>query len=735
MVDKQQTDKPPSASLELDGIPLALEEIVMALPYTPSDADLSLINRAYRFAESAHAGQKRLSGEDYIIHPICTTVLLALQGVDATTLAAGLLHDVLEDTAITAEQLRKEFGEVITRLVQGVSKVSNYDLENVEDAELDNMRKMLFAMAKDVRVVLIKLCDRLHNLRTIEYLPPERRLVHAEETLNIFAPIAHRLGMAQLRWEMEDYAFRELYPKDYFEIANSVATRRATREKNIKFLIKEMNQLLTEGGIKADIAGRPKHLYSIWMKMKRENLPFDEIYDLLAVRVITESVKDCYAVLGLAHSHSTPIPGRFRDYIATPKPNMYRSLHTTVIHTSGLMVELQIRTREMHYIAEYGIAAHWHYKETGGRKASKSELDWLKSLLEWQGEVTNQREFLSHVQGDLFADEIFVLTPKGKVIALPRGSTPLDFAYHVHTDLGNHTTGARVNGHMMPLRTELANGDVVEILSSQSHNPSRDWLNIVHSNRARNKIRQFFKLQELEALVSVGREILRRLLHRRPGGLNRLLTSKEMAQYLTQRGISEKEFFYRVGNGTISARDVVEEVFPHPIIAPVKEETEGECLPLTEDTNSICNDIYVDGMANVELRLARCCHPRPGDSILALVTRGRGVSIHRMDCGNVQAEELQPRILPARFAGTTSGPVRVNITIQAGDRRGILVELLQIMNEQGGDVKSAKVDTNRRGGVLRFDVALPNAEMLPRLRSSLSMVESVHSVRMETIQS
>jgi guanosine-3',5'-bis(diphosphate) 3'-pyrophosphohydrolase len=707
-----------------------IKEILTALPYLLPVRELEQLLHAYNFAAQAHKGQKRLSGDDYIVHLEQTDLILAQHGVDVATLIAGLLHDVLEDTAVTYDGLAHEFDRNIADLVAGVSKVGKYDLGRMQqgEPETDNLRKMFFSMAKDLRVVLIKLADRLHNMRTIEFLPPNKRVATSRETLDIFAPIAHRLGMAQIRWEMEDHAFREVHAQEYFQIVEKVSERRAAREKAIAELIHEIQELLKEGNTRAEVLGRPKHFYSIWSKMQRETLPFEEIYDLLAARIIAKSIKDCYGILGLVHSKWTPIPGRFRDYIAMPKPNMYRSLHTTVIHPSGKRVEVQIRTEEMNREAEFGIAAHWQYKEHGARKATKSELDWLESLLEWQGEAANPREFLSGVQVELFADEIFVLTPKGKVVALPRGATPLDFAYHIHTDLGNMTTGARVNGRMVPLRTELMTGDVVEIVTSPGHEPSRDWLNLVRTSRARNKIKQFFKAQESELLVSVGREILRKLMHRRPGGLNQLLQSKQIANYLTQKGISQKEMFYRVGNGSLNPHTLLDDVYPKPAVIPAVEViAEAEETAQTELTEKV----LVEGLADVELHLAKCCNPKPGDAIMALVTRGGGVSIHRLDCGNIQFAELAPRLLSARFLSDDKVPVQVTVVLTATDRKGLLLEMIQIITEQGGNVSAARVDVKGQLATLRFTVSMPHISDLPKMRTALSMVDAVKSVRLE----
>jgi GTP diphosphokinase / guanosine-3',5'-bis(diphosphate) 3'-diphosphatase len=714
----------------LDSLPAIIKEMLLALPYLPPIKEIEQLLHAYSFAAEAHKGQKRLSGNDYIVHLEQTALILAQHGVDVATMTAGFLHDVLEDTSVTYEKLKQEFDKNIADLVAGVSKVGKYDLGRMQqgEPESDNLRKMFFSMAKDLRVVLIKLADRLHNMRTIEFLPTKSRISTSRETLDIFAPIAHRLGMAQIRWEMEDHAFHELHPQDYIQIAQKVAEQRAAREKAITELIRETRDLLNEGGIKAEVVGRPKHLYSIWSKMQRENLPFEEIYDLLAVRIIAESVKDCYGILGLVHSKWTPIPGRFRDYIAMPKPNMYRSLHTTVIHPSGKRVEVQIRTEEMNQEAEFGIAAHWQYKEHGARKATKSELDWLESLLEWQGEAANPREFLSGLQVELFADEIFVLTPKGKVVALPRGATSLDLAYHIHTDLGNMTTGARVNGRMVPLRTELMTGDVVEIVTSPGHEPSRDWLNLVRTSRARNKIKQFFKAQESELLAGVGKEILRKLLHRRPGGLNHLLDSKELKNYLAQRGFGVKELFYRIGNGSINPHAFLDELLPKPVLAPVPEAI---AEPAAAVPAEVTEKILVEGLADVELRLAKCCCPRPGDAIMALVTRGAGVSIHRLDCGNIQFPELAPRLLSARFLAKVEKPTQVNLIITAEDRKGLLMDMIEIITEQGGDVSAAKVDVKDTMATLRFTVSVPHSTDLPKVRTALSMVEAVKAVRLE----
>lgn len=600
--------------------------------------------------------------------------------VDAVTIASALLHDVVEDTSVSIEEIWRRFGPEIATLVDGVTKLSRLTGLSVEDRQAENLRKMFLAMAKDVRVIFIKLADRLHNMRTLSYLPPDRQKVISKETLDIFAPLAHRLGMWRIKWELEDLSFKYLEPEKYREISKLVAKTRKEREEYIQEAISIIRSSLDSHGIKADIQGRPKHLYSIYMKMKRDNLTFDQIYDLLGIRVIVESTKDCYTVLGIVHSLWRPIPGRFRDYIAVPKSNMYQSLHTTVIGPRGEPLEIQIRTYEMHRIAEYGIAAHWKYKEGKTDQDFDVKLSWLRQLLEWQKDMQDAKEFVEQVKVDLFEDEVFVFTPKGDVVSLPKGATPIDFAYRIHTEIGNHCVGAKVNGRIVPLDYKLNNGEIVEILTSKSATPSLDWLSFVATSSARNRIRQYFKRLKREENIARGRELIEKELRRIQGDLLDKMKELDWAPLLEAFDLEDpEELFLAVGNG---------EIAPSQIQQVLQKSTKEEkILGLPKREESV--GIYVDGADNLLVRLARCCSPLPGDEIIGYISQGRGITVHRKECTNVKNLPKE-KLIAVHWNADNVHKFNARIDVYARDRVGLLKDILTEVSNLGSNVYDAR---------------------------------------------
>lgn len=600
--------------------------------------------------------------------------------VDAVTIASALLHDVVEDTRISIEEIEKRFGQEIATLVDGVTKLSKLTGLSGEERQAENLRKMFLAMAKDVRVIFIKLADRLHNMRTLSYLPPDRQKIISKETLDIFAPLAHRLGMWRIKWELEDLSFKYLEPEKYREISRLVAKTRKEREEHIQEAISIIKSNLDSLGIKADIQGRPKHLYSIYMKMQRDNLTFDQIYDLLGIRVIVESTKDCYTVLGIIHSLWKPIPGRFKDYIAVPKSNMYQSLHTTVIGPRGEPLEIQIRTYEMHRIAEYGIAAHWKYKEGRTDQDFDIKLSWLRQLLEWQKDMQDAKEFVEQVKVDLFEDEVFVFTPKGDVVSLPKGSTPVDFAYRIHTEIGNRCVGAKVNGRIVPLDYKLNSGEIVEILTSKSATPSLDWLSFVATTSARNRIRQYFKRLQREENIVRGRETLEKELKRIQGDLPDKMKELDWAPLLEAFDLKDpEELFLAVGNGEITPQQIIQ------VLQKSGKEEKVLSLPKREESTGV----YVDGADNLLIRLARCCSPLPGDEIIGYISQGRGITVHRKECVNVKNLPKE-KLIEVRWHADNIHKFNARIDVYARDRVGLLKDVLTEISNLGSNVYDAR---------------------------------------------
>lgn len=698
----------------------------------PTDDDWALVEKAYAFAFRAHAGQRRESGEYFITHPLGVALILAELGLDLTTIIAGLLHDVVEDTEVSLEEIRDTFGEEIASLVDGVTKLSRLDFASREEQQAETLRKMFIAMAEDIRVVLIKLADRTHNLRTLRFLNTHKQQEIARETMEIYAPLAHRLGIYKIKWELEDNAFRYLKPEAYYRLADKLAKKRREREQFINRLMGILHEKLDAVGLNAEIRGRPKHLYSIYHKMKEQDKDFNEIYDLTAIRVIVDSVKDCYGALGTVHALWKPIPGRFKDYIAMPKPNMYQSLHTTVVVAENELVEVQIRTWEMHRTAEYGIAAHWRYKE---KITDEGEFDkklaWLRQLLEWQKDYRDAREFIENLKMDLFADEVFVFTPRGDVIDLPAGSIPIDFAYKIHTDIGNRCTGSRVNGRLVPLDYVLKTGDMVEIITAKHGTPSRDWLNMVKSAQAKNKIRSWFKRERRDENIEKGRELLERedrRLNHGPGLLKSELLD-EVAKKFNM--VSADDLFAAVGYGGIT---------PQQVIGKLREEYRRRCGLKEEPLPEIRPErrpsgahpgVIIEGVDNLLVRIARCCNPVPGDAITGLVTRGRGVSVHRRNCPNLaQFRSCSGRLLQAAWEEQVDRSYQVAIEVQAHDRTNLLADVMAAVTESRIQITAVNSRTDPdQTAIIHLTINVKDRLQLEKIMNRIKKVKDIFSVR------
>jgi GTP pyrophosphokinase len=705
--------------------------------YAPEGAE-ELIAGAYGVAHAAHRGQVRKSGEPFVYHPLATGAILAELRLDATTIAAALLHDVLEDTGVTKAELAGQFGDEVAEIVDGVTKLGNLPSGNLEEAQAESLRKMIVAMSRDVRVIIIKLADRLHNMRTLAYLKRETQLRKATETLEIYAPLAHRLGIYSLKWELEDLSFATLHPRRYEEIKRLVAARRGDREAFINGTAAELLRHLRETGADAEVHGRVKHFYSIYNKMVRRNKEFNEIYDLTGLRVVVDSVRDCYGALGVIHSIWKPIPGRFKDYIAMPKFNMYQSLHTTVMSNEGKLLEIQIRTHEMDTTAEYGIAAHWMYKH-GLTDRQVDRLTWLKSMMEWQQETTDSSDFMESLKGELVADEVFVFTPKGDVVSLPSGATPLDFAYHVHTEIGHRTIGAKVNDRIVPLDSELVSGDRVQVITGKNSGPSRDWLAVVQSGRARNKIRQFFNKADREDNLGLGREKLLGLLKKRRIGKVPSGILEDVARATNHP--SPDDMLAAVGSGTISAENVAGRIAD--LVQPKEEEevkpkTQSPALaplPLPGDAGPADDTgVRVVGSSGILTRLARCCTPMPGDDIVGYVSLGRGVVVHSSGCVNARAlrNKDAERFVEVEWAGGEGKLFTVELLVEALDRMHLLKDITSGISDAGVNIVSARVDTiEDRTALSRFAFkagSVPHVEEVIRKIRGIPDVYDVYRV-------
>ncbi|WOQ71289.1 bifunctional (p)ppGpp synthetase/guanosine-3',5'-bis(diphosphate) 3'-pyrophosphohydrolase [Bacillus stratosphericus] len=708
---------------------------------------IQFIERAYEYAENAHKEQYRKSGEPYIIHPIQVAGILVDLEMDPSTIAGGFLHDVVEDTDVTLEDLKEHFNEEVAMLVDGVTKLGKIKYKSQEEQQAENHRKMFVAMAQDIRVILIKLADRLHNMRTLKHLPQEKQRRISNETLEIFAPLAHRLGISKIKWELEDTALRYLNPQQYYRIVNLMKRKRAEREEYLDEVVNEVKDRVSEVNIKAEFSGRPKHIYSIYRKMVMQNKQFNEIYDLLAVRILVDSIKDCYAVLGIIHTCWKPMPGRFKDYIAMPKPNMYQSLHTTVIGPKGEPLEVQIRTVEMHEIAEYGIAAHWAYKE--GKESAESteeavfqkKLSWFREILEFQNESTDAEEFMESLKIDLFSDMVFVFTPKGDVIELPSGSVPIDFSYRIHSEIGNKTIGAKVNGKMVTLDHKLKTGDIIEILTSKhSYGPSQDWVKLAQTSQAKHKIRQFFKKQRREENVEKGRELVEKEIKNLEFDVKDILTAENLQKVADKFNFSNEEDMYAaVGYNGITALQVANRLTEKERKQRDQEEQEKTVQEVSVESKPYHGKkreagVRVKGIDNLLVRLSKCCNPVPGDSIVGFITKGRGVSVHRDDCPNVKTGEAQERLIPVEWEHEQPARNRkeynVEIEILGYDRRGLLNEVLQAVNETKTNISSVSGKSDRnKVATIHMAIFIQNINHLHKVVERIKQIKDIYSVR------
>lgn len=719
----------------------ALAEFMEYIHTYLTDDECDQVLKAFELADKAHEGQFRASGEPYIMHPLAVADILAHLQIDHITLMAALMHDVVEDTSYSKEDLEEMFGSEVAFLVDGVTKLNQFQYETKEDRQMENYRKMILAMAKDVRVVVIKLGDRLHNMRTLKHMRSDKQKRIAKETLEIFAPLAHRLGIFNVKWELEDLSFRYLEPEKYYDLVDQMKQKRQVREDIVNDTMSQLTKALSEAHIKADIKGRPKHFYSIYKKMKKDNRDLSQIYDLLAVRVIVDSIPDCYAVLGIAHSLWKPLPYRFKDYISMPKSNMYQSLHTTVIGTMGQPVEIQIRTWEMHRVSEYGVAAHWRYKE--GNKNGDKEFDqkvaWLRQVLEWQ-DTSNPTELVNALKLDVFSGEVFVFTPKGDVVKLPIGSVPLDFAYRVHTDVGHHCVGAKVNGKIVPLDYTLQNGDIVDIITSKTGRPSLDWLNIVGSSESKSKIRNWFKRENKAENIEKGLEALEKEAKRLNYTWKELIADNRLQQVTKQlKAGTEEEMFAACGYGGIPVSTVLLRLIELYKKSKEVEESKRSTEQIIEKLKSQGQKktkngtgVLVKGEAGVMVRMAKCCNPVPGDDIIGYITRGRGVSVHRCDCTSMghTPEDLE-RMIEVSWDGSSGESFHVGIDIQAYDRAGILMEVMAVLSELKITITNinAKVQEDTKNVSINVTVDIRDISQLDFVMTKLRRIREVYTVQ------
>lgn len=710
--------------------------LALAKTYLPPQ-DVELLQNAYDVARKAHESQFRKSGVPYIMHPIAVAEILLNMQMDAVTVAAAFLHDVVEDTEVSMDEIKKQFGQEIALLVDGVTKLGRIRYKSKEEQQAENHRKMFLAMAQDIRVILIKLADRLHNMRTLKHLPEEKQRKIANETLEIFAPLAHRLGIASIKWELEDIALRYINPQQYYRIVNLMQKKRTEREKYIEQVIVEIKKKLSDLKITSEISGRPKHLFSIYNKMVKQSKEFNEIYDLLAVRVIVKDIRDCYAALGIIHTLWKPMPGRFKDYIAMPKANMYQSLHTTVIGPNGEPLEVQIRTAEMHKTAEYGIAAHWAYKEGKSeiKESFENKLTWFRQIIEVQDNARDAQEFMECLKMDLFSDVVFVFTPKGDVIELPKGSVSLDFAYRIHSEVGNRCIGAKVNNKIVPLDQPLKTGDIVEVLTSKhSYGPSRDWLKIAKSSQAQNKIRAWFKKEKRDENILKGKEAVEVELKRQGFDLKDALTTENINEAISKYNFQvEEEMYAAIGYGGITAAQVVGR-----ITEKLRKQREEKAAPEIKGdykqdfTKRKTPDqgISVKGIDNLLVRFSRCCSPIPGDEIVGYITRGRGVSVHRANCPNIEHEEEKDRLIQVEWEGQLIQEYNVEIEVTGHDRSGLLNEVLNTVADSKTNIVavSGKADKNKVAKI-NMTIAINNVNHLHKVVERLKKIRDVYTVR------
>src|SRR5438093_5059281 len=708
----------------------SIEDVVAEARLHRPSLNIGLIERAHEVAAAAHEGQLRASGEPYITHPLQVTYYLAELQMDAETLAAALLHDVPEDTDMALVDIEKRFGREVTRLVDGVTKLSKFgSARTMEEQQAENIRKMFMAMAEDVRVVVIKLADRLHNMRTLEFLSPDKQVRIARQSMEIYAPLAHRLGMWQIKWELEDLSFKVLEPESYRKLAGMLADRRKERESFINKSIGILHKELAKVGIEAEISGRPKHLYSIYKKMERKGAEFNEIYDLHAIRLLVSDVKDCHAALGVVHSLWRPVPGQFDDYIAMPKANMYQSLHTAVIGPDAKPLEVQIRTHHMHEVSEAGIAAHWRYKEgSRGDRRYDEKLAWVRQLIEWQREVADATEFVEGLKLDLFQDQVFVFTPKGDVKDLPNGATPLDFAYRIHTDVGHRTIGSKVNNRLVPLDFRLHNGDIVEIITTKAaHGPSRDWLSIVRTHQARGKIRQWFKRQQRDENIVQGKELLDRELRRLAHETLATIDAEKLLEIARDAQLQEMDDFYAaIGYGAVSPSSVVGKIEVHDDAAI----TLPDVAPPSGTPSA--SGIRVKGVGDLLVRFAKCCSPIPGDPITGYVTRGKGVTVHRANCRSVLSEKEIERLIDVDWEALDQQTYPITIRITAVDRAGLLNEITNVVAEDKVNIVAASIGTHPDGtATITATIKVTSLQQLAKVLSRIERVRDVVSVTRE----
>ena len=704
--------------------------------------DSKLITRAYEYALKKHGNQLRKSGEPYIIHPLNVAYILAEIGLDEATICAALLHDVVEDTDTTNEDIVKEFGEEIAQMVAGVTKLSNIQFSSAEEQQVEDYRKMFLAMGKDIRVILIKLADRLHNMRTLKHLSRERQIANAKETMDLYAPLANRLGVYSLKWELEDLSFKYLYPEEYHELVEGINKKRDERLQFIEKIMNDIRVQLKKQRIDAEVTGRAKHLYSIYRKMKRDNKTLDQIYDLFALRILVNNVKDCYTALGVVHELYSPMPGRFKDYISVPKPNMYQSIHTTLLGENGTPFEVQIRTWEMHRIAEYGIAAHWAYKEAsylGSKKSVKVEGDklaWLRETLEWQSEIEDPQEFLNTLKTELFEDEVYVFTPKGMIKILPRGATPIDFAYSIHEEIGNHMTGCKINSKMMPIVTPLESGDIIEIITSDnSTGPSRDWLKFVKSTKAKNKILGFFKKAQKAENIEKGKDLIDKEIKRIGLSHTELFKPEFVDPCLEKYKYKNLEEMYAaVGFGANSAVKIISRILQEYKKAHEEENIEQKLEELTakraSKTKPSESGIIVKGIDNCLVKLSKCCNPLPGDEIVGYITKGRGVSVHRKDCVNVSdllSEEN--RMIDVEWYNKNESEYNVDIEVLANDRNGLLVDILKELGTTKAKLMGVNTKTTKEKiAIIDMTIEIENLDELYKVLKAVRKVNSVYEV-------
>ena len=721
----------------------SIEDIISLVKQKKRWADTKLIVKAYNYAKEKHGTQCRKSGEPYIIHPVQVAYILADIGLDEATICAALLHDVVEDTEVTHEDLVRDFGEEIATMVAGVTKLGELRYQaSTEERQVENYRKMFLAMGKDIRVIIIKLADRLHNLRTLKYLRRDRQIANAKETMELYAPLANRLGIYSLKWELEDLAFKYLYPEEYRELVEGIDKKREERLQFIEKIMDDIRGQLKKQKIEAEVTGRAKHLYSIYRKMKRDNKTLDQIYDLFALRILVNSVKDCYAALGVVHEMYSPMPGRFKDYIAVPKPNMYQSIHTTLLGEKGTPFEVQIRTWEMHRIAEYGIAAHWAYKEANyGKKGkqvvtvTKDKLAWLRETLEWQQDMKDPQEFLNTLKTELFEDEVYVFTPKGKILVLPRDATPIDFAYSIHEEIGNHMVGCKINSKMMPIITKLQSGDIVEIMTSDSQKgPSRDWLKFIKTTKAKSKIQSWFKKEQRSENIEKGKDLIDKEIKRIGISHDELFKQDYINAALDRYKFKNLEDMYAsVGFGAISQVKIISRMLEEYRKSHKEENIEQKIEELTSKRKTVkpsSTGVVVKGIDNCLVKLSKCCNPVPGDNIIGYITKGRGVSVHRTDCVNVKdLLKEEDRIIDVYWYTEDSASYNVDITVFANDRSGLLADVIQVLS----NLKTKLMGLNSKAtkehiATIEITIEVENVEELNKVLKELRKVDSVYEV-------